>query len=638
MKLKNLIESRIYIAPFNEPSKAILQEASLLNINVLSFVDSFKTETNVIHPRDVNHCDYDYVIIHSPNYWYQISENFDQDKVLLYRKGGKELISFNDYQRETAIKDDVDVLMLPFNKSNIIDMSLVSNELRNIGLSSILIDFDSDINENTKEGFSENPGSRKVHKDLIANISHKIIVASIDWEQTFARPLITKARAEGILTLGIVDGIEDFEDSDYDYTRNAYDTVENVLVMGSNDQEALEHKRESTSIIGLPKMFTMYRESVRFPVEDIVVINVNFTYGTFEESRDEWVNAVIGACDNLQLKYVIAQHHADNGQFDKNILSQANIYDTIRDSSIVVSRFSTVILEAVALGKPVVYFNPHAETVKLYQEPLGAYDIASTQNQLENSLLKGLKNKHQVRNNAFNLLESKCNISSLVPPAKLAAYRIKNLIEEKEKISLSSVHNYEIDSRYVARHAYHHYDDQACEDEWQLEVYLHALGLMTKHNFTNIADIGCGSGFKLMTYFKNYNTVGYELPDNVEILRKKYPSNSWETSDFSLVEKSIDSEVIICSDVIEHLVDPDDLMLFLQKQEFEYLILSTPDRDLVYAPDDPAIFGPPRNLAHQREWTFSEFNKYVSQFFNVIDHRVTHLEQATQMIMCTRKK
>ena len=87
---------------------------------------------------------------------------------------------------------------------------------------------------------------------------------------------------------------------------------------------------------------------------------------------------------------------------------------------------------------------------------------------------------------------------------------------------------YCINDSYQARTQYHHYDDSLLEDEWQLEIYLHALGLMKKNKFKSIVDIGCGSAYKLITYLGDYQTIGLELPVNVQKLQKKYPERKWE--------------------------------------------------------------------------------------------------------------
>lgn len=196
--------------------------------------------------------------------------------------------------------------------------------------------------------------------------------------------------------------------------------------------------------------------------------------------------------------------------------------------------------------------------------------------------------------------------------------------------------NYCIKENYIARNEYIHYDDQQEEDKWQLEIYLHALGLMKKYNLKTVTDLGCGSGYKLMTYLNDYKTIGLEILQNLEFLNKKYPDRIWLESNFT-INHNIVTDVLICSDVIEHIVDPDDLIQYINNISFKYLVLSTPERDLVYKQNSSFLDGPPRNPAHQREWNYNEFKEYISENFNIIDQRVTNLHQATQMIICTKK-
>ena len=49
------------------------------------------------------------------------------------------------------------------------------------------------------------------------------------------------------------------------------------------------------------------------------------------------------------------------------------------------------------------------------------------------------------------------------------------------------------------------------------------------------------------------------------------------------------------------------------------------------------FWGPPINPAHLREWTFKEFRQYVSQHFDIVDHRITNAAQWTQMIIFKNK-
>lgn len=213
---------------------------------------------------------------------------------------------------------------------------------------------------------------------------------------------------------------------------------------------------------------------------------------------------------------------------------------------------------------------------------------------------------------------------------QLRALEIKQLIKGDENLSTD---NYFIKAGYKSRTEYVHYDDLEEEDQWQLEVYLRAYGLMKRNEWKTVADIGCGSAYKLIKYLGEFETVGYELPANVEKLMERYPERDWRISDLTKKE-DIKADLIICSDVIEHLVDPDALMRYLAKQNFELLILSTPERDICRGAND---FGPPQNPAHQREWNFDEFRRYVSRFFQIKEHVITNNEQGTQMVICHKK-
>ena len=218
----------------------------------------------------------------------------------------------------------------------------------------------------------------------------------------------------------------------------------------------------------------------------------------------------------------------------------------------------------------------------------------------------------------------------------------KNLIANQRQTLEVAVRNLELKNNfyikptYISRTIYTHYNDQKSEDEWQLEVYLHALGLMKKYAFRKVVDLGCGSGYKLMHYLSDYKTTGLELKENLAYLRKKYPDRKWLKSDFFKNYK-IKTDVLICSDVIEHLVDPDELLEYIKKISFKYLVLSTPDRSLIYDKEMKFNDGPPRNPAHVREWTYDEFAQYIGKHFDIIDHRVTNMQQGTQMIIAKKR-
>jgi hypothetical protein len=188
---------------------------------------------------------------------------------------------------------------------------------------------------------------------------------------------------------------------------------------------------------------------------------------------------------------------------------------------------------------------------------------------------------------------------------------------------------YCIKNNYTHRYDNKQFDDTKYTDSHQKEVYEWSEKLATQHNFTSIADIGTGSGYKLLKHFKHLNTLGIDLPDTVRWLNATYPNKLWSDK----FEPVVGYDMIIASDVIEHIFDPDTLLDLIEKFEPKLIVLSTPDRDLLKSGQD----GPPLNEAHVREWNSAELIKYISAKFKILNHKITNTKQATQTIIAKLK-
>ncbi len=188
--------------------------------------------------------------------------------------------------------------------------------------------------------------------------------------------------------------------------------------------------------------------------------------------------------------------------------------------------------------------------------------------------------------------------------------------------------NYFIKESYISRLENRYFDDTSNTDGWQKEVYEFAKEIAVQNNFLKILDIGTGSGYKLLNNFSNFDTLGIDVTPTVEWLRKNYPDRNWSDS-FEPVQGY---DLIIASDVIEHIPDPDSLLDLIEKCNPKLIVLSTPDRNLL-----PKEYhnGPPKNKAHVREWTMEEFNKYISSRFKVHKHYISHEKHATQTMLAS---
>src|SRR5690606_18353522 len=81
------------------------------------------------------------------------------------------------------------------------------------------------------------------------------------------------------------------------------------------------------------------------------------------------------------------------------------IHSFIEECSILISRFSTVIYEAMHMGRQAIYFNPHGETMRLFNEDAtgGIHKSNNSEDLIRvlRNALEGDSREQQERMNAF---------------------------------------------------------------------------------------------------------------------------------------------------------------------------------------------------------------------------------------------
>ena len=201
--------------------------------------------------------------------------------------------------------------------------------------------------------------------------------------------------------------------------------------------------------------------------------------------------------------------------------------------------------------------------------------------------------------------------------------------------------NYFIPGTYMANKTVV-YDSHLVEGDivYQPHVYDLAFELARQHGCSTVVDIGCGSAKKLAPGMSEFKVIGVDYKDNLEFCKEKYPEAEWIEHDLEETGLDIDipeDTVIICADVLEHMIDPNPLMIMIQHllAAGSILILSTPTRKYKSK-------GPPQKH-HIREWALRELINYVSLFVPIKWSGVTKSDDKpdgvwnTSLIVCTNK-
>jgi glycosyltransferase involved in cell wall biosynthesis/SAM-dependent methyltransferase len=175
--------------------------------------------------------------------------------------------------------------------------------------------------------------------------------------------------------------------------------------------------------------------------------------------------------------------------------------------------------------------------------------------------------------------------------------------------------DYHLKPGYTSRTAPHYFVDLRAERDGvvlQPDVYARAAEVAARLAATRIVDIGAGAGGKLVALSSRFDILALDYGPNVELARRRFPAFAWREHDLDgadalpLTPEQLTGAVVICANVLEHLVHPERLLENLRGllPSIEALVISTPDRDLTSGPDD---FGPPADLTRVREWSVQEF-------------------------------
>ncbi len=172
---------------------------------------------------------------------------------------------------------------------------------------------------------------------------------------------------------------------------------------------------------------------------------------------------------------------------------------------------------------------------------------------------------------------------------------------------------------YISRDTPEYFEDSVTDktgDVWQPDVYRLAALVARRLGCDRIIDVGCGRAQKLAALYPEFSITGVDYGDNIRFCRQQHRFGQWIEADLEqpftvkAPPARLRRSVVVCSDVIEHLIDPTALLRTLRDlvRHAPAVILSTPERDRTRGMDDP---GPPKNRAHVREWNLRELESLL---------------------------
>lgn len=156
--------------------------------------------------------------------------------------------------------------------------------------------------------------------------------------------------------------------------------------------------------------------------------------------------------------------------------------------------------------------------------------------------------------------------------------------------------------------------------------------LIDKTKTTSIYDVGCGEGYWVIQWNKKgIPTRGCDFSEQVIDIARKNAIEAGEKPElfevcsiYDLTPEKINSELICCCEVLEHLENPEDALKVLQKVVSNYLIVSVPREPLwkiLNILRCKYITSGGNTPGHIQAWSKTGFINLISKYFEIIEVR-----------------
>lgn len=291
------------------------------------------------------------------------------------------------------------ILLIPSNDTHVEWMLPLARKLNNVNYMIL-----PERREGASEKLQANEISPISYKEgILRHLSPSVVVLANDWGPE-EYEIVQEAKLLGIPTVCIQEGSVFFPIHTVRVLRNA----DYIFVSGLKTPKLLN--RRNICLTGNPKYDLLTPSPL--PEKPIVIINCNFTYGIFENIRMQWLGDVIYVCKHLGLEFFISQHPRDKAELPPDLpvikSSQVHYIDQLKRATLLVSRFSTLIYEAMLLGREAIYYDPHGENPDIFDDVSEGMYRAKSPSELEAVLLQALESVGRERPSRQKFLEDYC--------------------------------------------------------------------------------------------------------------------------------------------------------------------------------------------------------------------------------------
>lgn len=153
-----------------------------------------------------------------------------------------------------------------------------------------------------------------------------------------------------------------------------------------------------------------------------------------------------------------------------------------------------------------------------------------------------------------------------------------------------------------------------------IDRFLNTLVSVVKPlNVKSVLDVGCGEGFTLNRLKEEKIGTHLEgvdfLKTAIDLGKKTYPNLTLIQADiYKLPYKNKSFDLVLCTEVLEHLEDPQKALLELKRVSSNYLLLSVPNEPIFIMANflrgkNWSRFG--NDIEHINHWSTFHFRRFI---------------------------